>query len=148
MNIMMNCGLFTCCVIGLFFSVISLATEAPDKKNETFIVKQEVSKPMSRRQVKENIGEGIKDVLHSYVKFNKHVGKLQQEICGIEKHLFGKVERLADNQTPFKNASKRSLKDALQIMNDVNARLGSYIKSLKEIRAQVNKNYCLKERSR
>ena len=113
---------------------------------ESFIVKtNDSNKKISRRNAKEQIGDNIKDFLHNCVKFNKNVGKLQQEICVIEKQMFNKVERLVDNRVPFKNASKANLKEALQIMNNINNDMISYIDSFKKIREQVNKNYCLKQ---
>jgi hypothetical protein len=113
---------------------------------DTFIIKKkDPLEKKSKNRLKESIGGQMKDVLYSAVKFNKEVGKLQQEVSRIEKNMFGKVEKLIDNKPPFKKATKNDLVCGLRIMQSVNRRLCFYVQEVKQIQEQINKNSCLRK---
>jgi hypothetical protein len=128
---------------------VLISKEVSEQKTfsqDSFIIKKkDPLKKKSKNNLKEHTGINVKNVLYSAVKFNKEVGKLQQEISRIEKNMFGKVEKLIENKPPFKKASKDDLVGALRIMQSVNKKLSFYVQEVKQIQEQINKNVCLKK---
>ncbi|MCK4651229.1 hypothetical protein KAT08_03605 [Candidatus Babeliales bacterium] len=131
----------------LFFVIVFISYELHlETKDENFIIsKNKKTKKLSKNRLKEKIGENVKKLLYNFVELNKRVGKLQQEVSEIEKHMFEKAEQLVDNKKPFKKAGKNDLADALKIMLDVNSELLVQLNSLTKIREKINKNDCLKK---
>lgn len=124
-----------------------------------------ISPKSSRNKLKEEIGSVAKDAFHSTrsligsigkmtlsasdliesskLKFNyfdtslqKKIGLLQVSISAIQKKISLSLERLLDNQAPFKKASRKELFESHSIMNNVLTSLNQSKIKLKSVRFQ------------
>lgn len=132
-------------IYSLFFaqSCFLLSQETTD---QDFIVKQEDSKikKLSKTEIKEDIGQNIKDALHLCVELNKQIGKIQIDLAQLQKNLFTKVEELIDDKRPFKKASRQDLTEALNVIKSVTLQVSNQVESVKKLEEQINKSKCLK----
>ena len=116
------------------------------KGDENFLVqKRDVTRKMSKNDLKENIGQQVRDVLHECAELNKQVGKIQVQLSEIEQQLFEKIEKLIDNKPPFKKASHGNLADSFKILSGVRKELQSQVERVSRLSLEIDKNSCLKK---
>ena len=128
-------------VLGLVLFNITLITA----KEENFIVSKKVDTSFSKNNLKENIGQEAKAVLHQCSQLNKEIGKIQMEIADIQKNLFDKIEELIDNKPPFKRASRADLLNGLKVIQGANKEFTAQVSSLKNLQEKINQDKCLKK---
>ncbi|MFH1643754.1 MAG: hypothetical protein ABIA74_01105 [bacterium] len=114
--------------------------------SQNFVIKKESTreKVVSKTELKENIGSEIKNVLHEVSNVSKKLGEIQIELAEMQKQLFEKVEKLIDNQRPFKKASREELNQTLKVIQSVNSKLSVQSNVVNQIKNEINKDVCLK----
>ncbi len=124
-----------CLNLGLMHNVLT----------KSFIISSKQKSQRSKTRLKEDIGFHIKDVLNSCVDLNKNIGQIQIELAAIQKQLFVKVEKLIDNNRPFKKAKTGELNGALRTIKEVKNTFEQQLNSIKSLQLKLNDNYCLKK---
>ena len=118
------------------------------KSNQDFVIvpslRDDVTKKMSKNELKENIGLQVRDVLNQCAELNKQIGQIQIQLSEIEQQLFEKIEKLIDNKPPFKKAGRGELSDSYKILFGVKKELVSQVDRVKRLSVEINKNSCLK----
>lgn len=129
--------------LSLFLCVTVFYTNA-----ENFIVAPKVNtKKMSKNNLKEKIGQEIRDSLHNCTKLTKKIGELQVELSSIQKQLFDKIEKLLDNKPPFKKAGRKELSDSFETIRTVRIALEKNSDDVKKLKLKINGDSCLKKGS-
>ena len=124
-----------CLNLGLMHNVLT----------KSFIISSKQKSQRSKTRLKEDIGFHIKDVLNSCVDLNKNIGQIQIELAAIQKQLFVKVEKLIDNNRPFKKAKTGELNGALRTIKEVKNTFEQQLNSIKSLQLKLNDNCCLKK---
>ncbi len=135
-------------------SVVALPSEKTcSLKTNLFIVKPEEKKVSkhSPNALKELIGESFRDAFkhsialgkelgqfHVAIAAKKEAGKLHQELgvwqielAALQQHCSEVLEKLIENQKPFKKASKQELLDAHKNIQDAQERLRTLLVQVK-----------------
>ncbi|MBD3231491.1 hypothetical protein GF322_02395 [Candidatus Dependentiae bacterium] len=134
--------------INFFFLIISFCFLCNQNFaiNNFIVSKQDdLLKKLSKNQLKENIGDQIKEVLHDCAELNKQLGLIQVQLSNIEKQLFDKISELIDNKNPFKKAGRVDLSSSFKILNNVRKELINQVDVVKNLHLQINKDKCLKK---
>jgi len=79
-------------------------------------------------------------VLQQSSQITKTFGVLQMELASLQNKFSGIIEKLVENQRPFKKASRTDLESALQIIENVNKELESNVSVCKNMSANVKKS--------
>ena len=135
------CKLFLFTV--LFLNSITFSTVFP-KKDSFLVQKTTTSKRGSKNELKENIGEELKEALHACASIAVELGNLQKELGSLQKRLLTNVESLVENRRVFKKARQRELSGALRTMSKVKQQLRAQEQNVKRLSSEMNKSVCLK----
>ena len=99
----------------------------------------------SKQQLKEDIGEEIKQALHQCAALTKAIGQMQVVIANVQSQLFEKVEELIDNKSSFKKAGRPQLKSSLQVLSKVTGDLGAQVRTIHQMKVALDGDACLKQ---
>jgi len=77
-------------------------------------------------------------VLEQATKITKTFGMLQIEVASLQNKFSDIIEKLVENQAPFKKASRTDLEGALTIIQTVDKELVDSISMCKKMRASIN----------
>ena len=125
-------------VIGLFVFGVIFAKSSP------FLVQIHKSSRVSKNELKENVGEELKNALHHSAIIMCELGRVQQELADFQRRLLSRVESLVENVGEFKKGNRVELSEAKNIMDKVNEELGSQKQNIRELVVRMEKNKCLR----
>lgn len=112
---------------------------------ESFVVETPASsKHASKNELKEQIGDELKKALETSTLLIDELGKIQQQIASLQKHIVSSVTNLVGNERCFRKASRSSLREALQTMSTITAKLHKQKQNINIMVTQMDKNSCLK----
>ena len=114
-------------------------------QGNNFIISKKNNTRVSKNELKEDIGIGLKDVLNSCSSLNKQAGKVQICVSKLQKNLFKKVEDLIDNKKPFKRSNKDKLRNAIVLLNKITMTFKREVVALKNIQKAVGQDKILKK---
>lgn len=112
---------------------------------ESFVVEPSVdSKHASKNELKEQVGEELKKALETSTSLIDELGKIQQQIASLQKHIVSNVSNLIGNERCFRKASRKTLREALQTMSTITTKLQKQKQKINGMVVQMDKNVCLK----
>lgn len=128
-----------------FYFMFILIIPTLSAENSSFLV-QEPQKRLSKNDLKENIGEELKQSLFTCASLANELGTVQRELAKLQKRLLAKVENLLENDRCFKKASRSELSSALKTMNAMQCQLRLQEQNIKRLLESMEKNVCLKDK--
>ena len=129
----------------IIFFVLFLILSHCNAQSNFFIPEPDAStKKKSKTDLKENIGDELKNALYISVALSSNLGAMQKEISILQETLLSNVESLIDNERKFKKANKDELANACKLMTKVGNELRNQKKTIEEILKIMNGGGCLR----
>jgi len=130
----------------IFICFVACAAYAKVSKKSFLITEEDSVNRVSKNELKENIGEKLKQVLHACTSIADELGRMQRKLAALQRGMLNKVESLVENKRCFKKASRKDLSDAFDIMSSIKKQLRSQQNTIKQMSLNMNKNKCLREK--
>lgn len=149
---------------GLYLALVVSSTTVSAADQFVLSKPTHQDKKLSKNELKESIGQEIRDAFNVSTNINKQsglcqiamskvdetayknimplqktLGELSVELSAVQQKFSHLIERLVDNQKPFKKASHHSLEDAYHILQDVSHGLKGYEGQLTSLNKRLTK---------
>lgn len=128
-----------------FITCFTFVSFAKEKKSSFLISPSDSVNRASKNELKENIGEELKQALYACASITNELGNVQRELAELQRRILSRVENLVENKRCFKKAKRNELSRAFDIMAGIKNQLKTQKENIKKMSLQMNKNRCLKE---
>lgn len=132
-------------VVILAFSYTLCIFSQGVRQKKSFLVAQDGSpNRASKNELKENIGEELKQALYACTAIATELSNVQRELASLQHRILSRVENLVEQKREFKKARRKELSDAYDIIVQVKNQLSKQKEMVKNIALKMDKNRCLK----